>query len=114
MFEMSKFVMAAVIALPIFVGTLPFVVMGKLGLSHVLKWLGISILAIFAASLLTALLTSCSFQDALFLLRDRFECRPISMLGTVFFSYVLLIASIATLPVVLVARALRQLNRPVP
>lgn len=102
--------MAAFLALPCLVGVLPFVVMGKLKLPQVLKWLGVSFLAVFTSSLLTALVTNCTFQEALFLLRETFECRPFPMLRTVFVSYVLLIAGAVTFPFVVVARTFRYLG----
>ena len=114
MLETPQFLMATFLALPIFVGALPFVVMEKLDLPQILKWLGVSSLAVVASSLLAALLTNCSFQEVLLLLRETFECRPISMLRAVFVSYVFLFAGAATFPFVAAARALRCLKRPNP
>lgn len=99
MIETSKFLIAFFLALPLFMGALPFVVMGKLTPYHALQWVAFSFLAIVGFSLLSSLLTTCSFQEALFLARETFECRPIPMLRAVFVSYVVLIAGLGVVSV---------------
>lgn len=111
MIETPKFLMAFFLALPLFMGALPFVVMGKLTLYHALKWVAFSFLAVVGFSLLSSLLTTCSFQEALFLAREAFECRPIPMHRSVFASYVFLIAGLGVMPIVAIASIVRRLLR---
>ena len=111
MIETPKFLMAFFLALPLFMGALPFVVMGKLTPYQTLKWVAFSFLGVVGFSLLSALLTTCSLQEALFLSRETFECRPIPMLRAVFASYVVLIAGLGVAPVVALASTVRRLKR---
>ena len=111
MIETPKFLMAFFLAVPLFMGALPFIVMGKLKVYHALKWLGFSFLGILGFSLLSSLVTTCSFQETLFLVRETFECRPIPLLRAVFVSYVVFFAGLGVALTAALASAVRRLKR---
>jgi len=112
MFQKPDVLMAAFLALPAVLGVLPFIVMGKLNVSLVLKWVAFFALGVVAMSLLAALLGTCSFQETLFLARPTHECGPIPMLRGVFGMYVLFLAGLASVPIVALASVLRRLKHP--
>lgn len=114
MYQKPDLLMAGLFALPMVLAFLPFIVMGRVGLGRTLRAVVLSAIGVLAMSILAALLSSCSFEEAFFLARPTHECGPIPMLRAVFAMYVLFLASAASLPFVAIAAAIRHIKRPNP